>query len=189
MSHPTTRNGLGSPARLPSNSEPSPSHAAARCGTGCRAVSALEEWADHKQGWLNHGALHRRKGVSEGFTGFLFGQKPSFTHSLVPCASSVCQAAGTGDTGAKHPLREAHVRGHRKHIVSGTAPWLRGLLLPYKIIQIFLHDCVGIEMNINQAASYFFIFSFQKILKYFCELLKVPWFPSMVSAVLDGQAG
>ena len=83
LSRPTTRKGLRSPAQLPPNSEPSPSHAAARCSTGRRAVSALEEWADHKQGWLNHSALHRCRGVSEGCTGFLFGQEPSFIHSLI----------------------------------------------------------------------------------------------------------
>lgn len=66
--------------------------------------------------------------------------------------------------------------------MSGTAAWPPGLLPPNKITQVFHHDCVGIKMNINQAASYFYLL-LKKVLKYFCRLLRVPWVASIVSGV------
>ena len=41
--------------------------------------------------------------------------------------------------------------------MSGTTAWPPGLLPPNKITQVFHYDCVGIKMNINQAASYFYL--------------------------------
>ena len=55
-------------------------------------------------------------------------------------------------------LREACVLpGHRKPIASGPTARPPGLLPPNKITQVFYYDCVGIKMNINQAASCFYL--------------------------------
>lgn len=41
--------------------------------------------------------------------------------------------------------------------MSGTTAWPPGLLSPNKITQVFYYDCVGIKMNTNQAALFFYL--------------------------------